>query len=293
MMKSNSNSKENHQPVKRGESVDRKEIVLDYLQRCNTYAEDSIARKTERGEKEQTESWKSYVQFNEHAIEEIKNGTLDHWFTPLPTKNMEGAKRIAVDELEHAQRAGWLSGLLSPRPLVIASTQDAHGNKNLAPYTSVMAVSTGPPLLIASFSCNREGRYRDTLHNLRSTKRAILHLMPSSHSMVEAIDETARPLPEGESEWNLAGFTPHALDPLLINEAVAALEVEFLEDRPLPDAVARLAVLKVTGLWTTEEKLPPNGLDILCQHGHDRLTPAPDSWGKNVFNHYGSKKDSA
>lgn len=117
--------------------------------------------------------------------------------------------------------------------------------------------------------------------------------MPSSHSTVEAIDETARPLPEGESEWNLAGFTAHTLDPLLINEAVAALEVEFLEDRPLPDAVARLAVMRVTGLWTTEEKLPPNGLDILCQHGHDRLTPSPDSWGKSVFNHYGPKKESA
>ena len=206
---------------------------------------------------------------------------------------MEGARRIDVDELEHAQRAGWLSGLLSPRPLVIASTQDKEGNKNLAPYTSVMAVSTGPPLLIASFSCNRDGRYRDTLHNLRSTKRAILHFMPSSHSSVDAIDETARPLPEGESEWNLTGFTPHPLDPLLINQAVAALEVEFLEDRPLPDAVARLAVLRVTGLWTTEETLPANGLDILCQHGHDRLTPAPDSWSKKVLNHYSPKKDSA
>ena len=269
--------------------MDRKRIVLDYLKRCNSYAEDSVTRKTERGEEQQTESWKSYIQFNTHAIEEIKNGTLDNWFTPLPTKTMEGAQRIDVNELEHAHRAGWLSGLLSPRPLVIASTQDEHGNKNLAPYTSVMAVSTGPPLLIASFSCNREGRYRDTLHNLRSTKRAILHLMPSSELTVEAVDETARPLPEGESEWNLAGFTPHALDPLLINEAVAALEVEFIEDRPLPDAVARLAVLRVTGLWTTEESLPAEGLDILCQHGHDRLTPAPDSWGKKVLKHYSSK----
>ena len=276
-----------------GERMDRKQVVLDYLTRCNAYAMDSIARKTERGEKEQTASWESYIQFNDHAIEEIKNGTLDNWFTPLPTKSMEGARRIDVDELEHAQRAGWLSGLLSPRPLVIASTQDKEGNKNLAPYTSVMAVSTGPPLLIASFSCNRDGRYRDTLHNLRSTKRAIHHFMPSSHSSVDAIDETARPLPEGESEWNLTGFTPHPLDPLLINQAVAALEVEFLEDRPLPDAVARLAVLRVTGLWTTEETLPANGLDILCQHGHDRLTPAPDSWSKKVLNHYSPKKDSA
>ena len=269
--------------------MDRKAVVLEYLNRCNSYAEASIARKRERGEEQQTDSWKSYIEFNDHAIEEIKNGTLDHWFTPLPTTNMVDAKRMDVNEIEHAQRAGWLSGLLSPRPLVIASTQDEHGNKNLAPYTSVMAVSTGPPLLIASFSCNREGRYRDTLLNLRSTKKAILHLMPSNASMVDAIDETASPLPKEESEWNYAGFTPHELEPLLVNEAVAAIEVEYLEDRELPDAVARLAVLRVTGLWTTEQEIPPEGLDILCQHGHDRLTPSPSSWGQKVLKHYGSK----
>ena len=271
--------------------MDRKGVVLEYLNRCNTYAEASIARKRERGESNETNPWTSYIEFNNHAIEEIQNGTLDHWFTPLPISNMSESRRIDVNALEHAERAGWLSGLLSPRPLVVASTQDEHGNKNLAPYTSVMAVSTGPPLLIASFSCNREGRYRDTLHNLRSTKKAILHLMPSSSSIVSAIDETASPLPQGESEWNLAGFTPHSAEPLLINEAVAALEVEYLEDRELPDAVARLAVLRVTALWTSEETLPPEGLDILCQHGHDRITPAPSSWSKKVLKHYANKKD--
>ena len=57
--------------------MDRKGVVLDYLERCNTYAEESIVRKTERGEALETESWKSYIEFNNHAIEEINNGTLD------------------------------------------------------------------------------------------------------------------------------------------------------------------------------------------------------------------------
>ncbi|MBT60032.1 MAG: hypothetical protein CMA63_00585 [Euryarchaeota archaeon] len=270
--------------------MDRKAVVVDFLERCNVYAADSIKRKQSRGEDGNIESWESYIEFNQHAIEEIHNGKLDRWFTPLPTRGMEHARRIEVDDLEHPVRAGWLSGLLSPRPLVVASTQDENGNLNLAPYTSVMAVSTGPPLLIASFSCNREGRYRDTLLNLRSTKKALLHLMPSTLSMVEAVNETAAPLPNGEREWNLSGLTHSEHHPLLINEAVAALEVEFLEDRSLPDAVARLAVLRVTGIWTTETDMPPEGLDILCQHGHDRLTPAPNAWGGKVLKHYANKK---
>lgn len=267
--------------------MDEKGIIADYLRKCNAYAEASIARKEARGESEEIAAWKSYIEFNEHAITELGNGKLDAWFTPTPTQSMTGAQRMDAEEMEHPVRAGWLSGLLSPRPLVIASTQDEEGNLNLAPYTSVMAVSTGPPLLIASFSCNREGKYRDTLLNLRSTKRAILHLMPSNLETVKAIDETAAPLPKDESEWDMAGFTHHPDEPLLINESVAAIEVEFLEDRPLPEAVARLAVFRVKALWTTSETMPAEGLNVLCQHGHDRLTPAPAQWGEKVTKHYG------
>jgi flavin reductase (DIM6/NTAB) family NADH-FMN oxidoreductase RutF len=266
--------------------MDEKGIIADYLRKCNMYAEASIARKEARGESTETAAWKSYIEFNEHAITELSNGKLDAWFTPSPTQSMTGAQRMDAEAMEHPVRAGWLSGLLSPRPLVIASTQDEDGNLNLAPYTSVMAVSTGPPLLIASFSCNREGKYRDTLLNLRSTKRAILHMMPSTLETVKAIDETAAPLPRDESEWNMAGFTHHPDEPLLINESVAAIEVEFLEDRPLPDAVARLAVFRVKALWTTSETMPAEGLNVLCQHGHDRLTPAPAQWGEKVAKHY-------
>lgn len=266
--------------------MDRKGVVVDYLKKCNSYAQASIARKEERGEGEDTEAWRSYIAFNDHAIEELGNGKLDAWFTPKPTQTMASARRIEAEALDHPIRAGWLSGLLSPRPLILASTQDAEGRLNLAPYTSVMAVSTGPPLLIASFSCNREGTYRDTLHNLRSTKRAFLHLMPATLDMVSSVDETAAPLPSGESEWNMAAFTHHADEPLLINESVAALEVEFLEDRPLPDAVARLAVMRVIALWTTSDEIPAEGLDVLCQHGHDRLTPAPAQWGEKGAKHY-------
>lgn len=266
--------------------MDEKGVIVDYLKKCNTYAEASIARKIERGEDAELDAWRSYIMFNEHAIEELGNGKLDAWFTPAPTHSLSDARRLDADELDHAVRAGWLSGILSPRPLIVASTQDENGHLNLAPYTSVMAVSTGPPLLIASFSCNRDGKYRDTLHNLRATKRAMLHLMPANLSTVKAVDETAAPLPSDESEWNMTAFTHHADEPLLINEAVAAIEVEFLEDRPLPDAVARLAVLRVKALWTTEQTLPPEGLDVLCQHGHDRLSPAPSGWGEKVQKHY-------
>ena len=110
--------------------------------------------------------------------------------------------------------------------------------------------------------------------------------MTAKHEKEKEMEETAATKPRDESEWNMAGFTHHHDETLLIKESVAAIEVEFLEDRPLPDAVARLAVFRVKALWTTSETMPAEGLNVLCQHGHDRLTPAPAQWGEKVAKHY-------
>ena len=48
--------------------MDEKGIIADYLRKCNVYAEASIARKEARGESEEIAAWKSYIEFNEHAI---------------------------------------------------------------------------------------------------------------------------------------------------------------------------------------------------------------------------------
>ena len=60
--------------------MDEQSIVTAFLERCNTYAKASIARKKERGENKEIPRWEAYVEFNQHAIEEIADGTLDRWF---------------------------------------------------------------------------------------------------------------------------------------------------------------------------------------------------------------------
>ena len=98
------------------------------------------------------------------------------------------------------------------------------------------------------------------------------------------------PISPDESEWDLIDITPDNDEDLLIQQAVAAIEVEFVEDRELPGAVARLAVMKVTHIWTSSDKIPQTGLDVLTQHGMDNIMSAPDGWSKKVDKHYGPKK---
>lgn len=150
-----------------------------------------------------------------------------------------------------------------------------------------MQVSTAPPYLTASFSIHKDKRPRDTLHNLRTTRNVMLNMMPPTPRGAFIVDETATPLPKGQDEGGLLDLPTVDDQPLLIQEAVAAIEASYVEEHPLPDAVATLVVLKVEAVWFSSSTLPSGGLDVLCQHGRDDMTPSPQGWTQRVLKHYG------
>ena len=269
--------------------MDRKAVVADFLTKCIDYANASIERKKQRGEVDLIPAWETYIDFTQHSIDEIHTGKLDRWFEREESTDLSQAKRIDIMDMDHPQRSAWLAGIVSPRPLILASTVDENGIKNLAPLSSVMGVSNTPPLFIASFSKNKRKEYRGTLLNMRQTGKAILHVMPSTLQAVDWIDMAGSPILPDQSEWDLMDIPPHNENELQIKQAIAAMEVELVEEKELPDAVARLAVMKVTHIWTSIDKIPETGLDVLTQHGMDNIMPAPDGWSKKVDKHYGPK----
>ena len=101
---------------------DERRIVAEFLQRCNTYAKASIERKQERGEVDEIPRWQAYIEFNEHALEEIANGTLDRWFTQHENGNQEPLHRLDIDAMEHFHRSTWLKHGHSTRPVGVSCT---------------------------------------------------------------------------------------------------------------------------------------------------------------------------
>tara|TARA_B100000900_G_scaffold81762_1_gene65954 strand:+ start:357 stop:1169 length:813 start_codon:yes stop_codon:yes gene_type:complete len=270
--------------------MDRKAVVADFLTKCIDYANASIERKRKRGEDGLIPAWETYIEFTQHSIDEIHSGKLDSWFERETRTDLSDATRIDIMDMEHKDRSAWLSGIVSPRPLILASTVDENGVKNLAPLSSVMGVSNTPPLFIASFSKNKRKEYRGTLVNMRQTGKAILHVMPSTLQAVDWIDMAGSPILPEQSEWDLIDITPHDENDLLIKQAIAAIEVDYIEEKELPGAVARLAIMKVKHIWTSSNKIPATGLDVLTQHGMDNIMAAPDGWSKKVDKHYGPKE---
>jgi len=114
-----------------------------------------------------------------------------------------------------------------------------------------------------------------------------LNLLPPTSRGAEIVDETATPLPPEVLEGALLSLPTSQEDARLLTEAVAAVEVTYVEEHPLPDAVATLVVLRVDAVWFTSSSAPASGLDVLCQHGRDDMTPAPQGWKRRVTKHYG------
>ena len=266
--------------------TDERTAVAAFLKKCNVYAEASIERKRERGELDDIAKWEAYIEFNQHALEEIANGTLDRWFEPN-NEHQPPLVRLDVDVMEHVERSIWLNGILSPRPVVVAGTHGDDDARNFAPLSSVMQVSTSPPYLIASLSIHKDKRPRDTLQNLRSTGNVFLNVMPPTPRGAAIVDETATPLPFGEDEGALLEMETVQGQNLLLKEAVAAVEASFVEEHKLPDAVATLVVLRVEAVWFSSTTVPSGGLNVLCQHGRDDMTPSPQGWTQRVLKHYG------
>jgi len=263
--------------IQGGRKMNNVEAVIDFLQRCIEYSDASIKRKMDRGDSEELiQKWRNYREFTAHAIMEIERGELDDWFN----SNIEipDLKTHDIASMSHAERAAWLAGIASPRPVALISTQNELGGANLAPYSSMTVVSNTPPILAVSFSEDRSGRSRDTLTNLESTGKAEIQFLAATRDAAHDIDNCGATTEQ--SEWELLD-SEGPIHPL----ALAVLECELIEVVNIPNAVARLALLKIVGLQCGLDKPPKHGLSSIAQHGMDQLSAIDVAWSHLATKH--------
>ena len=114
--------------------TDERTAVAAFLKKCNAYAHASIKRKQERGDVKDIPKWTAYIEFNEHALEEIANGTLDKWFEPTNDPKEPPLVRLDVDTME------LLSGALG-------------STASCLPALSSWPEPTTPTVLVTSHRC--------------------------------------------------------------------------------------------------------------------------------------------
>jgi flavin reductase (DIM6/NTAB) family NADH-FMN oxidoreductase RutF len=137
-----------------------------------------------------------------------------------------------------------LAGLVVPRPIALATTIDAEGRTNAAPFSFFNVMGTEPPMVVLAPSDRDDGTPKDTAANLILNGECVIHLC--DEALAERMVACARPLPAGESEIEKGRFLTQKAEkvrPPILTECPVALECRVIDIRYYGEN--RLVVLEV------------------------------------------------
>ena len=107
---------------------------------------------------------------------------------------------MIVDYADKAltQRYQLMAQTIIPRPIAWIVTQNEQGTLNIAPFSYFMGLSSEPATMIVSIGHKSDGSQKDTLKNLRETKKCTICMVDEAH--LEAMHFSSKELPADESE---------------------------------------------------------------------------------------------
>jgi len=184
-------------------------------------------------------------------------------------------KEIPVPKLHH-----YLLGSIGPRPIAFASTVDAEGNDNLAPFSFFNVFSANPPILI--FSPARSGRTnttKDTYNNVKDVPEVVINIV--NHSIVHQMSLASSPFASNISEFEKAGFTPlesETIRPKRVAESPVQFECKVIEVKELGDqgGAGNLIFCEVLRIHINEDVLDEN--QMIDQHKIDLVSRMGGNW---------------
>jgi len=173
-----------------------------------------------------------------------------------------------------------LLGAIGPRPIAFASTLDADGNANLAPFSFFNVFSANPPILVFSPArSGRTGQSKDTFNNAKAVPEVVINVV--NYDMVHQMSLTSSPYAPGIDEFIKAGFTPLASEkvaPLRVAQAPVQFEckVNQIIELGQEGGAGNLIICEVVQLHIQEELLNENGL--IDQHKIDLVARMGGDW---------------
>ncbi len=166
---------------------------------------------------------------------------------------------IDPKELSIPQLHQYLIGSVGPRPICFASTVDANGVPNLAPFSFFNVFSANPPILVfAPNNSGRTGQPKHTLLNVKEVPEVVINVV--TESMVEQMNVAAAPWDKGVSEFEKAGFTPVQSDlvkPFRVAESPSQIECKVIEIKEMGvgGGAGNLVICQVVRIHIKDEVL--------------------------------------
>ena len=195
---------------------------------------------------------------------------------------------INVNNIPTAKLHAYLLSAVAPRPIAFASTIDADGHPNLAPFSFFNVFSANPPILI--FSPARRGRDNTTKHtyeNLKEVKEVVINVV--NYAIAQQMSLSSTEYAKGVNEFEKAGFTmlpSEEIKPFRVAESPVQFECKVNEIVELGSegGAGNLIICEVLKIHIDENVLDEDGainqekLDLIARAGGSYYSRAKDGF---------------
>lgn len=191
-------------------------------------------------------------------------------------------------DLTTAKLHSYLLSAVAPRPIAFASTIDANGNPNLAPFSYFNVFSTNPPILIFSPARRvRDNTTKHTLENAEVVKEVVINTV--NYNIVQQMSLSSTEYPEGVNEFEKTGLTmleSENVKPYRVAESPIQIECKINDIIKLgtEGGAGNLIICEVLKIHMSEDILDESGavnqkkLDLVARAGGSFYSRAKDGF---------------
>ncbi len=163
---------------------------------------------------------------------------------------------MVVDYADKAltQRYQLMAQTIIPRPIAWICTQDEKGTLNITPFSYFMGLSSEPPTMIVSIGHKSDGSEKDTLKNLRETKKCTICMIDETH--LEQMHFSSKELAASQSEAEVFAIkTQKILDdfPPIVKGVPSAFFCEFYQEIDLKGSKTIPLVVEIKAQYIDEK----------------------------------------
>lgn len=187
---------------------------------------------------------------------------------------------INPNDISVAKLHGYLLGSVAPRPIAFASTVDAEGNPNLAPFSFFNVFSANPPIMVFSPARSvKDNTTKHTLDNCIATKEVVINVV--NYDMVQQMSLASTAYAKGVNEFDKSGLTMLAsekISPFRVAESPVQFECKVTNVIALgtEGGAGNMIVCEVVKLHINENILDDD--DRIDQHKIDVVARAGGSF---------------
>ncbi len=187
---------------------------------------------------------------------------------------------LKPNEISTAKLHGYLLGSIAPRPIAFASTIDANGNPNLAPFSFFNVFSANPPIMVFSPARSvKDNTTKHTLDNCIATKEVVINVV--NYNMAQQMSLASTAYGKGINEFEKAGLTMLAsneIKPFRVAESPVQFECKVNEVISLgtEGGAGNLIICEVVKIHIKESVLDEN--QRIDQHKIDLVARAGGSF---------------